>query len=40
MKDVKDLDFSIEEIETESEKRDNSDVQSGCWGDTGSGAYC
>lgn len=36
------LDFSIEVVDTciENEKHDNSDVQSGCWGDTGSGAYC
>ena len=34
MENVKDLDFSVETVEGETEKRDNSDVQSGCWGDT------
>lgn len=40
MENIKDLDFSIEKVEGETEKRDNSDVQSGCWGDTGSGVAC
>lgn len=31
-----DLDFSIEEIEIEPAEMDNSNVQLGCWGDSGS----
>ena len=34
------IDFTVEIIETETEQRDNRIVQEGCWGDTGSGAYC
>lgn len=34
------IDFSIEAVNIGTVKADNSDVQSGCWGDTGSGAYC
>ncbi len=34
------IDFSFETVELETDKRDNSEVQLGCWGDTGSGAYC
>ncbi len=30
------LDFSIEKVELEIPKMDNTNVQSGCWGDTGS----
>lgn len=33
-----DLDFEI--VDCTPAQHDNSDVQSGCWGDTGSGAYC
>lgn len=33
---IEDLDFSIEKIELSDSKMDNSDVQSGCWGDSGS----
>lgn len=36
------IDFSIDKIDinVETTKLDNTNVQSGCWGDTGSGAYC
>ena len=34
------IDFTLEVISTETELRDNTEVQSGCWGDTGSGVYC
>lgn len=34
------IDFSVEIIELTTELRDNREVQAGCWGDTGSGAYC
>ncbi|WP_304180921.1 hypothetical protein [Leptotrichia trevisanii] len=30
------LDFSIEKVEIETPKIDNSDVSEGCWGDSGS----
>ena len=30
------LDFSVEEIEVETTKMDNSNIQEGCWGDSGS----
>lgn len=34
------IDFTVDIIEMETEQRDNREVQAGCWGDTGSGAYC
>ena len=34
------IEFWAELVELKSEMSNNSDVQSGCWGDTGSGAYC
>lgn len=34
------MDFSVEEVEVKVTNADNSNVQAGCWGDTGSGAYC
>lgn len=30
------LDFSIEKVELETSEMDNSNVQAGCWGDSGS----
>lgn len=36
MKENEILDFSIEKIELETPKMDNANVQSGCWGDSGS----
>lgn len=30
------IDFSIEKVEIEVSKMDNSNVQVGCWGDSGS----
>ncbi|AIY83721.1 hypothetical protein U729_1546 [Clostridium baratii str. Sullivan] len=30
------LDFSIEKVEFEAPKMDNTKVQGGCWGDSGS----
>lgn len=32
----KTIDFKIEEIEIENAVMDNSNVQAGCWGDSGS----
>ena len=34
------MNFTIETVEIEAVRRDNSEVQAGCWGDTGTGAYC
>jgi hypothetical protein len=36
MKQYELLDFSCEKIESEPPKMDNSNVQAGCWGDSGS----
>jgi hypothetical protein len=32
----RELDFSIEEVEVEKVKVDSSNIQEGCWGDSGS----
>lgn len=37
---LEELEIIIEEVNSEPDNRDNSDVQSGCWGDTGTGVFC
>lgn len=37
---MKDVDFTIETVEIQPTNLNNNNVESGCWGDTGSGRYC
>ena len=34
------MDFSVVSVDTTPVHHDNSEVQAGCWGDTGTGRYC